>query len=81
MGFRKKKDDRREAEPKERIVFYCGQCGKSLAKGWATPGLYWLRCTSCDTATPVFRHEVDAVRYYKEKYGLTYEVVKEVFGE
>lgn len=61
--------------------FYCKKCGHEVS----TPSiyfslsmpLYYVRCNECNNCTPMFRYQLDAIRDYKDKWGLSYEIIEE----
>lgn len=61
--------------------FYCKKCGREVSApsvyfSLSMP-LHYVRCNECKNCTPMFRHQIDALKDYKDKWGLTYEIIKE----
>lgn len=60
--------------------FYCKKCDCEVSTltvyySLAMP-LHYIRCNECKNCTPMFRYQIDALKYYKDKWGLSYEIVK-----
>lgn len=60
---------------KEEMALYCGRCGRDIYTVHHRYGgsyLYYAAC-KCGLETPLFKHQLSAVKYYKDNYGLTRE--------
>ena len=67
-------------EEGRKVQLYCGECGSVLGAEnvyGCFRAMYSFRCHRCEHSTPLFAHQFDALKYYKNAWGATMEWVDE----